>query len=173
VRKRVCLTVALLAVAMTPYSSQSQSVKVYDAHISKLQKSIPEWRAQIDEIDPAKIVVPYHIGKLIEDNKRVVLQNLDIVSAYVGMIPSQHLLSQEINLYAGLRDVRGSMDDLSDTLVYMVGTDQKAAQTWVERLGAIARGPLNEEEEFQIKALGTFADDLQLHAGNHRSPAKQ
>jgi hypothetical protein len=57
VSKLVCLTAVLLAV--TPYSSQSQSVQVYDAHISKLQKSIPEWRAQIDEIDPAKIVVPY------------------------------------------------------------------------------------------------------------------
>ena len=45
-------------------------------------ESIPGWRAQIDEIDPATIVVPYHIGKLIEDNKKILLQNLELVSLY-------------------------------------------------------------------------------------------
>jgi hypothetical protein len=117
----------------------SQNIEVYDAHLSKLQKSIPAWKAEIDAIDPAQITVPYHIGKLIEDDKKTLLQNLDIAYSYLGMIRAQHQLSQEINLYASLRDVRANMDDLSDVLIYLISSDQKAAQSWADHLGPISR----------------------------------
>ena len=113
----------------------------------------PGWRAQIDEIDPATIVVPYHIGKLIEDNKKVLLQNLGLVSLYSKNIPSKRSLSAEIDILGLLKEVHSNMDALSDTLVGMVASDQKKAQTW-GAAGTITSGPLNAEEVLQIKAGG-------------------
>jgi hypothetical protein len=75
---------------------QPQTVQDYDAHLAKLPRSIPEWRAQIEAVDPAKIVIPYHIGKLIEDNKQVLLQDLELVSLYSTNIPAKRSLSAEI-----------------------------------------------------------------------------
>jgi hypothetical protein len=154
----MCLAILLLG---GNSFAQSQNVQVYDAHLANLQKSIPGWRTQIDEIDPATIVVPYHIGKLIEDNKKVALQNLELVSLYSTNIPAKRSLSAEIDLLGLLKEVHSNMDALSDILLEMVNSDQKKAQTWRERLGAITSGPLNAEEVYQIKAVHDFADQLE------------
>ncbi len=162
----MCLAILLLA--GNPFA-QAQSVQAYDAHLSNLQKSIPGWRAQIDEIDPATIVVPYHIGKLIEDNKKILLQNLELVSLYSTNIPAKRSLSAEIDLFGLLKEVHSNMDALSDVLLGMVNSDQKKAQTWGERLGAITSGPLNTEEAYQIKAVDGFADELERRCGGGKN----
>jgi hypothetical protein len=162
----VCLALVLLA--GVPFA-RSQNVQVYDAHLHTLQGSIPGWRSQIDEIDPATIVVPYHIGKLIEDNKKVLLQNLELVSLYSTNIPAKRSLSAEIDLLGLLKEVHSNMDALSAILLEMVNSDQKKAQTWGERLGAITSGPLNAEETYQIKAVDDFANELERRCGGGRA----
>ena len=158
----MCLAILLLV--GTPFA-RSQSVQVYDAHLSNLQKSIPGWRAHIDEIDPATIVVPYHIGKLIEDNKRVLLQNLGLVSLYSNNIPSKRSLSAEIDLLALLKEVHSNMDAVSDILLGMVNSDQKKAQTWGERLGAITSGPLMSKRHFKSRLWMSLRTRLNVAVG--------
>jgi hypothetical protein len=170
VSKLMLLAVVLL---LSGPICQAQSVQDYDAHLARLQKSIPEWRAQIDAVDPAKIEVPYHIGKFIDDSKKVLVQNLDLVSLYSANLPSKRSLSAEIDLYALLREVHSNIDMLSDTLMNMVGDNQKTAQAWAKQLDGIASGPLNVEEQYQIQALDAFANDLEHRCGSHASPIKQ
>jgi len=158
----------VVVLLLSGLTSQSQSVQDYDAHLARLQKSIPEWQAQIEAVDPTKIEVPYHIGKLIDDSKKILLENLGLVSFYSANIPSKRSLSEEINLYSSLRDVHLNLDDLSSTLLSMVATDQKAAQRWGEQLGTIATGPLNSEELYQIQALTGFANELERRCGVSR-----
>ena len=65
------------------------------------------------------------------------------------------------------------MDGLSDLLLYTVADDQKAATFWAQNLGAIANGPLNNEQEYQINAVVEFVDILERRCGTNGSPVKQ
>ena len=99
VSKVMLVVVVLLLSGLT---SQSQSVQDYDAHLARLQKSIPEWQAQIEAVDPAKINVSYQTGKLLESVKNLLLKDLLTISISTAAIREQRQLSLEINLYSAL-----------------------------------------------------------------------
>jgi hypothetical protein len=135
----VCKLVLLAVVCFLSWSiCQSQSVQEYDAHLVRLQKSVPVWRAQIEAIDPAKIKVSYQTGKLPEDTKNLLLKNLLTISITTGAIREQRQLALEINLYSTLAGLHSNMDALSDLLIYTVSGEQKAATAWAVR--SVPRG---------------------------------
>jgi hypothetical protein len=153
--------VVLLLLGAT--SSESQTIADYNTHLSALDKNALEWRAQVQVVDPAKIVVPYHIGKLIEENRKALLQNIDLISLYSTHVPSTRQLSAKIDLMVLVKEVRQDMDDL--VLLEMVSSDQKSAVTWGTTIGNMANGPVSIEEQYQIKTVDKFANDLEARCG--------
>ncbi len=167
--KLTCFVCWALLVIMAP-KCWSQEDQDYERHIVGLQKLIPEWEGQIDAIDPAQLAIPYTTGKLIEDNKTILKQNLDLAFRYTSAIRAQHHLSAEIELYGLLREVHSTLNDLSDVLAVI--KSQKAATEWAEGLATIGNGPLNQEEQFQIGKLDVFADDLERRCRLQSTPTR-
>jgi hypothetical protein len=172
-RLALLIVVMVLANPLSQSQTQSQSAQDYDAHLAKLQKSIADWQAQIEAVDPAKIEVSYQTGKLLEDTKTILLKNLLTISVTTAAIREQRQLSLEINLYSSLAGLHSNMDSLSDLLFYTVASDQKPATAWAQTIGAIANGSLNDEEEYQIDAVVKSADALERRCGTNHSPARK
>lgn len=167
--KLTCIAVGLLLMIQAPHGRAQQSQE-YERHIVALQKMIPEWEAQIDAIDPAQLAIPYTTGKLIEDNKTILKQNLELASRYTFAIQAHDHLGAEIELFGLLKDVHSTLNDLSDVLAVI--KSQKTAMNWAEGLATIGNGALNQEEQFQIGELDAFADDLERRCGVPSTPTR-
>jgi hypothetical protein len=161
VNRLVCF--ALLLTAAAPL--QSQSVQDYDAHLSKLQQSVQMWKAQVDAIDLTRTNISYNLGKLIDDDKKMLKENIGLIAFYSTVIRSNRQLSAQINLYAALRDAYENVNDLGGTLANISGPGKTIELTWANQLSNTIQGPLNDEIQFQIKALGSFADDTERRCG--------
>jgi hypothetical protein len=161
VNRLVCF--ALLRTATPPL--QSQSVQDYDAHLSKLQKSVPTWKAQVDAVDLTRANVSYNLGKILDDDKKALKENIGLIAFYSAVIPAKRQLSAQINLYAALRDAYENVNDLGGTLASGSGPGKTIELTWANQLANTIQGPLNDEIQFQIQAFWTFADDTERRCG--------
>jgi hypothetical protein len=156
--------VFFLAFVVTPL--ETQTLQEYDTHLTTLRDSIASWRSLVNQIDPEKLNVSYSLGKLLYQQKSVLMQDMQVAYHYSSDVPTTNrTLSAKIELLAIVKDVHTQMDSLSEMLTVWVSQDQKLAQTWGVQLGAITNGPLNTEEQYQITAVEQFADELERRCG--------
>ena len=107
----------LLAQASTCIAQQVE----YNRHLLEVQHEIPQWRADVLQVDVDRLSISYQDGKLIEQAKVPALENLDTASLLVSRILLRHHLADEISLFGILGEINFSITMLDDDLLSIAG----------------------------------------------------
>ena len=119
----------------------------YESGLAMLRSSAPQWRSTINTVDPETLGVSYAEGKRLDQEKEIVLQNLDQALKFAEHVRVAHMISDEIGLMSSIQSFQNELNSLSMLLMMFEMpnlTAQKKANSLSEALGSIANGKLND-----------------------------
>lgn len=158
---KVAIAVFGLLFLLQAPSCRAQQLE-YNRHLLELQRTLPQWRAVVLEVDANRLNISYQGGKVIEQGRRIALQNLETANLLVSRILVRRHLADEISLFGLLGEVNSSLNSLDQDLLNFAGDqNQKTVAGWTDRLVAITDGPLSQEQIFQLKAVTAIADTIE------------
>ena len=134
----------------------------FEAALETLNTSHVQWAKAINSVKAEELPVSYSEGKLIEDSKYVVNQNLRLVVTWVGRVEREHSLYAEVNLVLSVQELQDQMLQFAG-MVSLANMPDRAAekelQDWAKAVSDIATGPLGD---LRTTTVGYVTDHAHL-----------
>lgn len=112
--KRSLACIALM-IAL-PCTAQVLTPSEHRDLLKKLDRCVPDWVQRIELLDIEKLNVSYSVGKNLEQEKDIILQNLSFMRKAIAQQLIQNRLSTDISLESSLEDVMNFSRTLLDSL---------------------------------------------------------
>jgi hypothetical protein len=110
-----------------------------------LESATFDWQRRIELLDIDKLNVSYSVGKVMDQNRDMILKNLRLIREVIQRQSVQNKLSRDVILLNSLHDVLASFDAIFDLL-----PENQEAERW--------------GHEFpNIKEFGSFQLPLERH----------
>jgi hypothetical protein len=127
--------------------SPSPTVAQFRASIQTVQTSAPQWRKKMNSVNVEDLPVAYATGKVYEQGKQVINQDLDVLLLWAGRVATSNSLYDEINYLSALQETQTQLQ-LQTSLLQDFSVPDKAmtarVQEWASSLSDLANGPLEE-----------------------------
>jgi len=142
----------LLLLAVLPASGQTSELPhptsaQFNAALETLNTSEVQWVKAISSVKVEELPVSYSDGKLIEDNKDLVVRYLVLAETWEARVEREHSLYAEVNLALSIQQLQDQMFDFATMLSAANMPDRAAAkklQDWAHAVSDIATGPLGK-----------------------------
>ena len=159
----ICLALLLICgnnLVAQPTTPKRESFR---ASLLSFQKQALDWQRTIREIKVEDLPVSYAEGKVIEQDKQLALQDLQLATKLSVQIHQDESLSDEINLLATTQEMGAELRELGTLLLDTNMTDAKVKVVidWSTSLTKIANGPLNDFYTGAFMYVSAHADEVE------------
>ena len=154
----------LLSAPLILAQGQSQNTAAFRASVIAFQSNSVQWQNDLARIKVEELSISYAEGHVIEQDKEVAIQNLDLMSKLTARVLKTGRLSDEINLLETSHEMSSQMQEIVHVLLDANVKDDAAAKKimdWSTPLSDLANGAVNTFYLNTFKYVTAHADQIE------------
>jgi len=147
---------SVLLFAALPCSAQKMETAEYRDFLKRLDAAVTEWQTHVESLKIEDLNVTFSIGKTIEQEKQLCLENIAVARNLIRSQRNNELLSDDVSL-------NESLSDLSSMLGEILGNIPENAQAvhWARALPSLDK-EIHSYQRPLRKHISAYANQLEL-----------
>jgi hypothetical protein len=129
--------------AQIPAPSKNEFI----ASVKSFQAQAPSWKKAVNSVSIEELPINYATGKVYEQGKEIVNQDLDTLVLWAGRVEREGSLYSEVNYMSLMQEVQSQVLSFAELVQDFTAKDKATTdkvQAWSKHMNDIANGPLQD-----------------------------